>query len=72
MDRELTFKIPSEDAAEFEAWCKRQELSLDDGLRQILATTRRDRNLDLIFEDDRFPAAFQAARGKIDPGTDIG
>jgi len=67
----ITFDLPAEDAREFLEWCERQGMTPNKGFRQLLAVTRRDRNLDMIFADDGFPAAFKAARGKVDPSTDI-
>jgi len=67
----ITFDLPAEDAREFLSWCKRKGLNPGQGLQQILTMTRRDRDLDRLFDDDGFQSAFASARGTVDPDTDL-
>lgn len=66
---ELTISATAADAEEFTRWCEDQGLTRDQGFTRLLVLTRRDRNVDLLFDDDKFAKAFSAARGKIAPDT---
>jgi hypothetical protein len=68
---EIIIQLSESDTKDFLEWCERLGLSPDEGCSHLLAMTRRDRNLGQLFDDDEFPSAFRAAKGKIDRDIDL-